>query len=954
MSATHFAGRVRIATGLSVSTSLLALGLVAAAPAAAQEAETNAPDTPIVVTGTRIEGVAPVGSAVIPVDREAMAKIGASTTNDALRKLPQVVNFGGSDEQAGGTTIQNSSLNTFFAKSVNLRGLGTAATLSLVNNHRVAPQGPNGQLYDADNIPGIAIERIEVVADGGSAIYGSDAIGGVVNYIMRRPENVIEGRFRAGFADGVEEYIGSVALGRTWGSGGIVLAYEYQDRSALKAADRPNLFNDDLSPFGGALSPALASPGNVTIGGVNYGVPTGQNGTGVTLGSLTSTVNRMNQWTGADAIPAYHRHSVSGNFTQDLGPSVVFNLDGFYSRRDFERHEPAQVGTLNVPANNPFSPCYVGKPDNSLTLDCPAGGTISVPYSFINDLGNPVNKGYEALWAISGGFDIELGDRFKANLTGYYSEDQASQTVTGYINNNGLRRVLGETVAGTAKPADVAFFNPFCDGNAFDCNSAATIGQFSAFQNIASKYELYGGTASINGSLFDIGGGAVRMAVGGEYHHDVLTGNGQRNNTRSDNVGVITGIPASNQREVSSAYAELFVPLFGAGNAVPGIDRLELNAAVRYDHYSDVGSTTNPKFGINYSPVPGVTFRGSYGTSFRAPSLVDVNKYATAGFLIRNVTGSAVGLTPGNNTFTFSYPAGGNPNLKPETAKTWSLGFDVGPQAVPNLQFSATYYNVVYENKIDTAAYNVPIGAALSSGYYDDFIVYNPLFFPGKSSVTIDQFVSYWNTITSDPLLPILGPIPGNDPRNLIAIVDARRNNTGLVKTDGIDFNLNYTIPAGSADFRVGLAGNYTFHYKTAPVPAAPLADEVNNFGYPAQFTGRIELGVDVGGFSGTAFINHVNGRNMTRAFLPAGVSDEYLKIDAYTTVDLTLRYNFEDTGSMFTDGLGFGVSVLNLFDKDPPLVVNAGASAPSIRYDPSYSGAVGRFIAFEISKSFR
>ncbi|MCW3836980.1 TonB-dependent receptor domain-containing protein [Sphingomonas canadensis] len=941
---------------LCVSTSLLALGLSVASPALAQEAAQEEEGAAaqsgdaIVVTGTRIQGINPVGSAVIPVGRDEIEELGVTTTNDALRKLPQVVNFGGSNDQSGGSVIQNTSLNTFFAKSVNLRGLGTASTLSLVNGHRVAPQGPNGQLFDADNIPAIALERIEVVADGGSAIYGSDAIAGVVNYIIRRPEDVAEVQFRAGFADSVQEYTGSVGFGRRWDTGGIFVAYEYQKRTALEADDRPDLYNSDLSAYGGGLNPLFSNPANVQFAnnGTPYGIPAGQNGSAITLGSLTTTANRMNPWTGADAVPSGKRNTVVGSFEQELGASVKFKADGFFSRREYKLDGIPQTATLSVPNTNPFSPCAVGKADNSATLDCPASGTVLVPYNFLYDLGPATATGYEQLWSLSGGFDVDFGGSWHANLTGYYSEDEGDSRTDNLINGNGLNRALGATVAGTAKPAGVPYLNPFCDGSAFDCNSDATVDLFRAFTEIGSKFELYGFTGSVGGSLFSLPGGDVRVAVGGEYHHDFLSGTGQISNTRTDNVGVVTAIPVSNQRSVKSGYAEMFVPVFGSGNAIPGIERLEIDAAIRYDKYSDVGSTTNPKIGVNYVPVQGVTFRGSYGTSFRAPSLVDVNKYATAGFLPRTGTGTAVGLTPANGSFLYVYPIGGNPNLRPEQAETWSFGVDIAPEAISGLHASLTYYNIVYTDKIDTAAYNAPIGGVLSSGQYDDFIVFNPNYFPGKATMTLAQFVSYWNSITADPNLPYLGAPP--DPTTIIAIVDARRNNSGVVKTDGLDFSFDYAIESPWATFNIGGQANYTFHYKSAPVPAAPLADEVNHFGYPARFAGRMEFGLQKDGFGATTFINYVNGRKITRTFLPASVPDQYLNIDSYTTVDLSLRYSFGD-GDSLLGGLKLSASVVNLFDAKPPLVVNTGGSP--IRFDPSYSSSLGRFFSFGISKKF-
>lgn len=955
MIARKFSVRPAAASRLSISTSMVALALVSA-PAFAQGNDTAdkpadaAKDEPnIVVTGTRIKGINPVGSALIPIGREDIEKLGGGTTNDALRRIPQVINFGGSNDQLGGSVIQNTSLNSFFAKSINLRGLGTASTLSLVNGHRVAPQGPNGQLFDADNIPGIAVERIEVVADGGSAIYGSDAIGGVVNYITRQPENTLEAQFRVGLANSVQEYIGSIAAGRKWDTGGFFLAYEYQKRTALEADDRPELFNSDLSPYGGGANPIFSSPANVqfTANGTAYGIPAGTTG-GITLGQLSTTTNRQNAWKGADAVPSGERHAVVGTFRQHLGDSITFSADGFYSRRSYVLKGVASTATLTVPNTNPYSPCFAGKADNSATLDCPANGNVLVPYNFLNALGPATNAGYEEIWSISGGLEFKLGHGWSANLSGYYSTDVGSNRVDNQLNTSGLNRALGATVAGTTKPAGVDFFNPFCDSSASTCNSPATLDLFRAYTKLGSTYKLTGGSANIGGSLFDIGGGSVRVALGGELHHDFLSGTGQVSNTRTDNVGIATGVPTSNKRDVKSGYAELFVPIVGSGNAMPGIARLELDVAVRYDHYSDVGHTTNPKIGVNYSPVGGLTFHGSYGTSFRAPTLVDVNKYATAGFLPRNATGAAVGLSPANGSFQYAYPIGGNADLKPEKAKTWSIGFDVSPELVKNVHLGGTYYNIVYTDKVDTAAYNAPIGAVLNSGLYDSFVVYNPVYFPTKSKMTLAQYVAYWNQLTSDPGLPVLGVV---DPTTLIAIVDARRNNSGVVKTDGIDFNFLYDIPGNFADFRIGAQANYTFRYKTAPIPGAVLKNEVNHFGYPARFTGKIELGVDKGGFSGTAFINFVNSRTITRDFLPAAVPDSYRNIGSYTTFDLNLRYKFKDSDSGWSNGLAISLSAQNLFDATPPLVVNSGGTP--IRFDPSYSSSLGRFVSLQLSKKF-
>jgi iron complex outermembrane recepter protein len=178
---------------LLASGSLLAIAVPGIALAQAAQGATEAPEAEeptneaIIVTGTRIRGVAAVGSSTIPVDRATIQERATGSTNDILRDVPQITNFGASGTAVGGPQVQNSSLNNTYANSINLRGLGTTATLTLVDGHRVAPSGGGGGYTDSDLVPAIALERIEVVADGASAIYGSDAVAGVVNLRLREP-----------------------------------------------------------------------------------------------------------------------------------------------------------------------------------------------------------------------------------------------------------------------------------------------------------------------------------------------------------------------------------------------------------------------------------------------------------------------------------------------------------------------------------------------------------------------------------------------------------------------------------------------------------------------------------------------------------------------------------------------------------------------------------------------
>ena len=196
-------------------------------PPAVQGAQGPAAGTSneVVVTGSRIRGVAPTGSSVISVGQEALERTGAVTPQDLINQIPQNVGTGFNE----GTTLSPfGTVNSTRGGAVNLRGVGPQATLVLLDGHRVSANGTSGSYIDPSTIPASAIERIEVVADGASAIYGADAVAGVVNVILRRRVHGLEASGRYGLAPGgVAQGAGSVVTGAKWATGHVMLAYEY-------------------------------------------------------------------------------------------------------------------------------------------------------------------------------------------------------------------------------------------------------------------------------------------------------------------------------------------------------------------------------------------------------------------------------------------------------------------------------------------------------------------------------------------------------------------------------------------------------------------------------------------------------------------------------------------------------------------------------------------------------
>ena len=395
-----------------------ASALALAAPAGAQDAPAGAAadeeapaDGVIVVTGTRIAGEAPVGTAIVQLDEEDIEATGLSSTADILNTVPSILKPGGGDNYAGGQAQQANAFS--FNKSPNIRGLGVGATLSLVNGHRVPYEGGNMNSFDGDNYPAQMIQRIDVVQDGGSALYGADAIAGTVNYVLRRPEDTLElyGGYREN--DGQRAYQVTGIAGVEWGEGsahegGFIASYQYSDQDAFEAVARPDLYNDDLSPYGGPPSSLYSAPGNVVVNGVYYGIPFGQDGTDLTLSDLSATPNRFNTWTGIEVIPAVEAHRASINFEQNVTDWLRIFGDALYVHRDFAINGPnsstsnrvTNFGQLpQIPNSNPYSPCnsahYAGgvvTGPADLVAACQTG-SIAVAYSTVYDIGPPMRTG---------------------------------------------------------------------------------------------------------------------------------------------------------------------------------------------------------------------------------------------------------------------------------------------------------------------------------------------------------------------------------------------------------------------------------------------------------------------------------------------------------------------------------------------------------------------------------
>ncbi|MCG8596622.1 MAG: TonB-dependent receptor [Kiloniellales bacterium] len=857
----------------------------------------------MVVTGTLIRGQAPVGAQLFVLDRSVMDRSGFATTADVIRSLPQTLGAGASEATTSiPGTGSGADTNEGFGSGINLRGLGTDKTLTLVNGRRVAPGGTEGNFVDVSQIPLNAVERIEVLPDGASALYGSDAIGGVVNIILRRDYEGIETRFRIGAVTdgGQQTYKVGQTYGNNWDSGNFLVTYEYYRQSLFLSSERGFSAASDLTALGGDNFDLVGfgNPGTITAGGQTFAIPEGQDGTSLNPGDLTpNTLNFGNRREGTSLLPEQERHSAFAMISQKLGDRVELFSEGRFTDRGFVSFRPAESRNLVVPSSNPFFVDGLGD-----------ASPISVQYSFIDDLGaQSVAGGVQSFNVAAGGLVAPFRD-WQIDIYGTFSRDDTSNINRNRVNVPALNDALSDDVASSA-------FNPFGDGASTNPDTIDTIRGFIT-REVDS--EVWSVNMKADGSLFSLPGGNVKLAAGAEYREESLRTGGETFLTDTE-PGPRDGIDL--QREVAAVFAELFVPVFGPDNRLPGFDQLELSAAARVTDYSDFGTTTDPKVGIMWSPANGVIVRGTYGTSFRAPLLTELDTSDTTFFAIP--IADPASPTGFSNAITLF---GGNPDLDPVEATTWTVGVELAPEAFGGFNLSVNYFDIELSNRV---------------------LSVNPF-------VVLSQEEQFRAIITRAPD-PALAQMFLDDPaffdfgfgftgEDIDLIIDGRRANVAVSEIRGLDIVVNYGFDTGNAgSIQFGFNGSVVLNFKEAVTPDAPLIEIVDTVGNQVDFRFRTSASWSYGNFSTSAFVNYID--NYTD-----NLSDPERGVDAWTSVDLRLAYQTNDgTANRWLNGISVSLSIFNLFDEDPPFVNNRNG----VGFDPVNASPQGRLLALQVTKAW-
>lgn len=862
--------------------------------------------TDIVVTGTHIRGTSPASPTRV-LSREDIARNGYSSIAQALQALPS--NFSGmANEQSALAFSDRSGTNLALASGVNLRGLGPDATLVLVNGRRIAGSGLVGDFADISSLPISALERVEVVTDGASALYGSDAVAGVVNIILKPDFDGFESHVRAGTVTHghARELQVSQTAGTHWNTGSLLVSYEFQKRRGLLSADRAYARSADSRPFGGSDHRySYSLPGNVlgfgADGSLNpaFAIPANQDGSQLSASQfLPGVTNLENFRTGSDLTPDQTRHSVYARAVQTLSDGIDVSLEGRFADRKFDSRTFGYATILSITDANPW---FVSPTGASSDL---------IGYAFTRELGPTRTAGSARSLGLTAALDAKLGSDWRLSTYASLAQQRDTSRTDHIANEYILAEALGsipDDPASPYSPASDGYFNPYGSGSA---NSAALLDAISGFIDTRTRSRVLTFDALADGSLFSLPAGAVKLAVGLDYRQERFS---------SQSVDFYfaptpdAGTPSRYSRGIWATFAELHVPLIGRENGLPGVEQLDFTAAVRTERYSDFGQTTNPKLALRWVPMDGIAVRATWGTSFRAPNLRELGQTeAISPTLLRNAAGSSVVVLQ---------RSGGNPDLEPERARSWTLGLDLKPAMTPGLTASLTAFRTVFDRRIDQ-----PTARNFSNALVDPSLAPFVRLVSPATDATDRALV--------EQLLAQAGGTGGYPVESIAAIIDSRYVNTGRVDVAGLDLDLGYAFDVGDNRINLGANATYLARWREQLTPTATTIDQRNLAGRPVDLRGRLTVGWSRGAWDALAGMNYV---------------DHYRDLDgtriaAWTTFDVRVAYA-PKTGALA--GLSAAVVAQNLFDRAPPFY----DSSVGAGYDAANSDAIGRFVALEISK---
>ena len=927
------------AVGLAVLTG--AVAGVHQTTAIAQEATVQGGDE-ILVTGSRIRRLdAETASPVQIVTAAAIQESGVATIGELIQKLPSIggaatnpaVNNGGGDG----------------ASNVELRGLGAERTLVLLNGRRFGALGNLSSAVDINSIPVNMIERVEVLKQGAGAVYGSDAIGGVVNFITKTSQEGAEISVDYGTSsesDGTRRGA-SLSWGATNDTSNLVLGFNYNKQDEISAADRA--FSRNAIYFYGSVFEGGSSrvpTGRMffdTQSAIDAGLPDafpgcdGDNGVTRIAGTTGASLDDFRCYVGSGPVnDSYNyqplnliltpqeRTSVFALGTHDVTSSIEMYGEFSYNRTT----SGFQIAPLPFDSRSDNTLISADSIYNPFGIDFGTSAVDPITEELLNPnatfrleaLGNRRNEVETWQGQIVGGLRGDLFDtgwNWDASY-GYSRIDQDRKT-SGYLFKSGFENALGPSfIADDGTPtcgtpgAPISGCVPVNIFNLGDPDQVAALQTITASYNDSYEYYLKSWVLALDGAVMELPAGTMQAAVGFEYRDqsgsfdtDFLT---QSSGPLFKDC-LLQGETCSGDQEgsydVKELYGEVLVPVL---KDAPFAQSLNLTAGVRWSDYSTFSSTTNYSFKVDWRPIDDLLVRASYADIFRAPTIIDLYQAPSAN--AATFTDPCVGLTAAQLVQ--------NPNLALACENVTPDGTFAQPNAqVDGLFIGGTFVegNNLKPEEGDAITFGFVFepqavrGLSLSIDYWqyeiDNLIANVDVNTAAEQCVATgsDQFCGYINRFGDGTILQILQPTI----------------NLGSLETSGYDFSVNYLAPSTDfGDFRFGWDATYTQDYDNTVVAGGPVTEVAGTYdrqyGNLAKWRMLGTIGWSYSDFGAQLVARYIDSIRLTDPDGAPGIQPD-LRISSVTYLDMTASYTLPSTGTRFQIGVN------NLTDKTPPIL---------------------------------
>ncbi|HZV37307.1 MAG TPA: TonB-dependent receptor [Pseudoxanthomonas sp.] len=911
----------------------LAISLaVASIPALAQETAAGAAGgdqeattlNAVTVTGSHIRRVdAETASPVITIDRQQIEDSGKSTIGDLLQDLPAMAGF-----------MPNVAMNSGFSHGralVSLRNLGPQRTLVLVNGHRMA--GPASSVsaapgVDVNALPAAMVERIDVLTDGASSVYGSDAIAGVVNIILKDKYDgfaVTADYGASSHGDGNRRSVG-VEWGKSWDRGSLILGLTHSSMNALYDADRSyaqkrlQYVNGRVAEMRGTGTTARLSDG--TVWAPNSDIAPGAVTTD-DFHEFVDGVDGYNSYYGQYLITPVERTNFAAHATFDFTPNVQGYLDAFWaSSKTTSQLTAYGLFIPNAAQNyyNPFGEDLASYNMRSIGANTRVYKSAMYQTNIVGGLRGMVpDTSWQ--WEASAGYA-----KYKDTLvrTGF--------SVTSALNNAVGASFMDET--GTLRcgtPGNViANCTPI---NVFNPEDPATIAAIRATQmpvDLLDNSTMKFAEASVNGNLFALPAGDVQAAFGLVYRKNDFSQGTTSTVAAADEFGSCDyndGCILNQGREesVKEAYAEFLIPLL---KGAPMADTLNLNIGTRYSRYNAWGSTTNSKVAIEWRPISNLLVRATASQVFRAPALGDLYGSPYNGI-----------MDPSEDYYDpcAGYTGGGN------------------PAACVNVPTDGSFVNTSQVTVITSGSANVGFDIQPEKGRsYDVGFVYDPGWAEGLSvnmdwwKVELEDMINgTWYAEVLDKCYAgdnaFCGLIQRDANGQLVTISVPYAINTGKVDVRGIDLGMHYKLAQTRyGDFRLGLDATFMQQYRIAGVDHNYVGESSSQGNLP-RWRGSANLSWDRGPWHASWNSRYIGNTTTSSPFegycdnTAADGSCVYFDVGSVVYHDLSVGRKIESLHLNLSGGIN------NVFDRKPPVFYGWTSSAANT--DASTYDTMGRYL---------